>query len=621
MAEADTALPLVLGVTGHRHLAAEPQALRPMVDVLLGELQGRFAHTPLLLLSSLAEGADRLVAEAAAARGIPVVAVLPMRRQLYEADFAEPSRKEFNDWLDRRVRCWLEMPVLPGSSEQAIQVSGSEARNKQYAQAGEYVARHSQVLLVLWDGQPGKEGGTAQVFGYKLKADPVLPGSPRHSPLQPVEPGLICHLITPRPGQPRPERTLQLDVYFRGCVDDTGTERIRRERNVPPGGLATDVQGQMRPTWRAFWRAFGRLERFNRDRLHLDKRLERQRQQSEQYLLGEPIGRPAALNGALRPLVQRYAVADTLATHYQRWTKRPLVWLYLLVFLAVISFELHAHDVRRAAFLLGGFLLLLLAVLGIYKWSQSRDFQNKYQDYRALAEGLRIQLFWRLAGLSETQATVADHYLLEHASELDWIRSALRVWGCCWTCPQAAGQQCVQARSAPELDFVMEHWVGGQAAFFRQQAKALHRTERRLHYWTRPVFAMSVLLALAAFLLWLFHQLPAGKEQGETIWSRAEKIVLLLLSLQLVATALVHEYFAKLALTEQLKSYRRMRALFTKARHILRVRLGQRTSHEPEQVVNSVQELLKQLVEEALAENGDWVILRRGRPVDVPHFT
>ena len=41
----------------------------------------------------------------------------------------------------------------------------------------------------------------------------------------------------------------------------------------------------------------------------------------------------------------------------------------------------------------------------------------------ALAEGLRIQIFWRLAGISDA---AADHYLRKQRSELDWIRRAMR---------------------------------------------------------------------------------------------------------------------------------------------------------------------------------------------------
>ena len=43
---------------------------------------------------------------------------------------------------------------------------------------------------------------------------------------------------------------------------------------------------------------------------------------------------------------------------------------------------------------------------------EEQDYQNKHQDYRALAEALRIQFFWHVAGVSEK---VVDHYLRKAA--------------------------------------------------------------------------------------------------------------------------------------------------------------------------------------------------------------
>ena len=56
---------------------------------------------------------------------------------------------------------------------------------------------------------------------------------------------------------------------------------------------------------------------------------------------------------------------------------------------------------------------------------KEQDYQNKHQDYRALAEALRIQFFWQVADLPDA---VVDHYLRKQRGALEWIRSALRSW-------------------------------------------------------------------------------------------------------------------------------------------------------------------------------------------------
>src|SRR5689334_2600546 len=64
-------LPLLIGVTGHRDLREEDlPILETRVGEILADLAARFPHTPVEVLSPLAEGADRLVARAALAQGM-----------------------------------------------------------------------------------------------------------------------------------------------------------------------------------------------------------------------------------------------------------------------------------------------------------------------------------------------------------------------------------------------------------------------------------------------------------------------------------------------------------------------------------------------------------------------
>ena len=60
--------------------------------------------------------------------------------------------------------------------------------------------------------------------------------------------------------------------------------------------------------------------------------------------------------------------------------------------------------------------LLIFASLGLlFLWQRRRDAQGRYLDYRALAEGLRVQFYWRLAGL---QHHAAENYLRKQLDEL-----------------------------------------------------------------------------------------------------------------------------------------------------------------------------------------------------------
>src|SRR5437588_8453806 len=144
--------PLVIGVTGHRDLREEDreQLKNAVREVLMG-LRQQYPSTPFVLLSPLAEGADRLVAEVALLPeiGVRLIAPLPMPKAMYEVDFEDPnSRAEFNRLLEQADR-WFEIPLV--AAEAAVSHPGPE-RDQQYEAVGKYIARESQILIALWDG-------------------------------------------------------------------------------------------------------------------------------------------------------------------------------------------------------------------------------------------------------------------------------------------------------------------------------------------------------------------------------------------------------------------------------------------------------------------------------------
>ena len=76
-------VPLVIGVTGHRDLRTQDvPLLEREVAAIITRLQrdyiGEENETPLVLISALAEGADRIVARVALALGVRLIAPLPL---------------------------------------------------------------------------------------------------------------------------------------------------------------------------------------------------------------------------------------------------------------------------------------------------------------------------------------------------------------------------------------------------------------------------------------------------------------------------------------------------------------------------------------------------------------
>ena len=102
---------LIVGVTAHRDLAPGlVPRLEADVRAWLRRMQTVHPDLPLVVMSALAEGGDRLVARCALDLGIPLIAPLPMTRADFESDFADAaSRAEFCALLARAGHACLPL--------------------------------------------------------------------------------------------------------------------------------------------------------------------------------------------------------------------------------------------------------------------------------------------------------------------------------------------------------------------------------------------------------------------------------------------------------------------------------------------------------------------------------
>jgi len=196
---------LTIGVTGHRDLVAEEiPALKDKVREFFLQLKNDFPDLELQLITPLAEGSDRLVADVAQELDVSLIVPLPMPQADYEKDFSSPAAVEvFRSSLEKSR-------IIHLRTLSRARTLDNEDRSHQYAQMGIFISNHSQVLLALWDGKPSQEiGGTASVVNYHLTA--VMPGfsMAEDSPnlLADNENDLVYHIVCSRNrpgGDPKP---------------------------------------------------------------------------------------------------------------------------------------------------------------------------------------------------------------------------------------------------------------------------------------------------------------------------------------------------------------------------------------------------------------------------------
>lgn len=291
------AVPLIVAVSGHRDLRpAEVPRICELVREFLCELRDTCPDRVISVMSPLAEGADRLVAEQALALGMPLTVLLPMPMELYVQDFATAeSRAEFERLCAAAVDVF-QLPITPGNATASIASPGPN-RSRQYAQLGVFLCAHCHVLLALWDGKPSEQlGGTAQVV--RFHHDDVMPGyTPQAASNRLVltddESDLVYHIVCSRdrPDGAPAEGLRPLEVAW--FTTDDKQPRVRempaRHRQV-----------------------FLRTNEFSRDAVANAAAIE-----VDKYPLLTPE-QAAMMPAGLRDIDQVYCAADVLAIHYQK---------------------------------------------------------------------------------------------------------------------------------------------------------------------------------------------------------------------------------------------------------------------------------------------------------------
>ena len=152
-----------IGVTGHRNIDSSYPGLQSVIIDELQWLRKKSEKKPVAIVSALAEGADRLVAQLAMIHlSAVLVAPLPFSRREYIKDFATAtSLNDFDQLLDHAFS-WFAL-----ATDSEVLSAGSEDRRRFYARAGAFMVESCHALMAIWDGLPARGfGGTAQVVEW-----------------------------------------------------------------------------------------------------------------------------------------------------------------------------------------------------------------------------------------------------------------------------------------------------------------------------------------------------------------------------------------------------------------------------------------------------------------------
>ena len=420
----------------------------------------------------------------------------------------ERSLVELNDQYEQAASCVAE---------------GNDYRQRCRA-VGEYMAAYAHLLIAVWDHHhiTTREGAAASIVAARRAGlTPALLPTAGH--LIVPHGGPVLQIYTHRLRNPR-DRSKDAPLRFLQAYGVEG------EVSTPDNAASWQEEGLTLMT-----RIAANLDWFNeskhvwpeRAKQELCSRLTyRSADRSLRCLVAELETHCEPLMVPLRRLTALRRRASDQSQINNQATKRTHTWLFLLTGLAACALDLFAHwnpqnehrgdpgseqqaqfsttpltdqpesveqragarrrewwllnwaassltQVRIGLVSIGAFILAL-----VWYWHRrAQNYDERDHDYRAIAEGARVQFYWRLAGLVHS---VSANYMHRQRSELDWIRGAIRATAF----PYEDARLCYASLPAEQqikaLRCVLCSWIEDQRKYFRKNSKD-YRT--RLHFW------------------------------------------------------------------------------------------------------------------------------------------
>jgi hypothetical protein len=356
-----------IGVTGHRKLA-NPERLAGSVRQVLSRIGALLDHTPweLIAVSSLAEGADQLVASeilawkpAGAVKPAALDVILPVPEADYLRDFT--AREAARQFQTLAARARSQRTLDPVASLPAA-----------YEQAGRTVVQSCDLLIAIWDGRAaGGQGGTAEIVEYARRS------------------GRTIFRIDARTGRFTEERQSDLALEALERLDAYNSEHLSHAEAAAAG--EAKVAG-------------------------LDEQAQR---------AGLASGALASLGDHLMP---HFVRADLLAVRYQRRHSRAGTAVYVLAAAAIAIVALQATFLPGLPRLVWLEVAFMAGILVLLAFSRAGEWHRKWIDYRFLTERLRAALFLSTAGLDCEPPKPLPYLAPSHRPD-DWmVRAFTWIW-------------------------------------------------------------------------------------------------------------------------------------------------------------------------------------------------
>jgi UPF0716 family protein affecting phage T7 exclusion len=566
------AAPFVVAVSGHRDL--HPDDLAGVGERLYEALQlvaASLPDTALDFLSPLADGADQLFAgqvlrlrAASATPGrIRLLVPLPMPLEAYCAEQGHADSAAFGARIAPLLQAADGVFTIPEIELDAASSAVLTPANAPYARLARYLAIHAQLVIVVWDGQEASvaaPGGTLDLVRTLVDGFERCQHARSAGRLAQPELGHVLHVPARR-----------ADRAHEGMAA-ASTDTLRVLGNDGEGGSPRDCI-------LAAGAELDAMNRRHRAALANDAGGYGARVAAVRDDFLSSLGTSAsACDGALAELAHSFAAADVQAGLAKRSWRRCWIAIALAAVLAASSSLLrllsdeYGELIETLSFATGAAI-----AVGTYLWVGRAGRRNAYLAYRALAEGLRVQIYWLAAGSAEL---VSDHYLVKQREDAAWVREAL----------DALTLRPATRTLAPAR--VARGWIDAQLAYLDgPNILRRRRQQAREAKWGQNLLVAGLVCALAGVALILHGAMH-----------NALVVLMLIIGMKLLTDmgAAWLSFNGKMAHAETLRQAAHLRGVYHRADRALQAL---------ERDGGDAADLLAALGKEVLDENANWLRL------------
>jgi hypothetical protein len=542
-------IPITVGVVGHIDAITTPEH-KKQIELLFKDLAAKYPNSPVYLFSSVAEGADRFVANIFLdlkrnneeyKKRFELIIPLPFEDEEYKNDFDDDSDKEFEILLKQAKRKFC------------IACDGKKIdRAQHYLETGKFVADSSLILVALWDGQEGKKGGTADIVKYKKTGDDSNVA----------------------------KSTFEYEgsVFILPCNRNTTAGQVSA---IQKQDIELSLETVLKDS--TIREALEKIEEINSDSLKISQKTHAK----SQSLL---ISNPEKLDAPQKSILNSYSLLDVLSLRFHKKYMHTVIWLFVTGLFIVMSLAIYTNLWTKMVVLSIVILLFFLAGI-IYFYSRITKDHSKYLYNRTLAEALRIQFYWNIAGINHN---VSDYILRIHRKEFTWIEHILSsMYGVTYN---------NKPITASAINDLTRNWVKNQADFFESSIKRMTQKLAQYHLISNISFIIAFALLLSIFFLDKFYGI-------DNYMNYLQVVIGTLLSI----FALIRAFIQIKGYDQLLNQYDLMNVLYQKAE----AKINQISSalQETDEQHAYLKELFFIIGKEALIENGNWyLILKEKEP-------